>query len=53
MDKKQFIVRKRYFNENGLKPITDIGRILQNKQNWLCEYRIVYIKYLVMVLSKS
>ena len=33
---------KDIFNENGLKPITDIGRILLNKQNWLCEYRILH-----------
>ena len=37
---------KDIFNENGLKPIDDIGRILQNKQNWLWEYRILHnVKY--------
>ena len=40
--KSNLLYVKDIFNESGLKPITDIGRILQNKQNWLCEYRILH-----------
>ena len=40
--KSGIIYIKHLFNENGrLKTLNEFSTIIQNKSNWLCEYKII------------
>ena len=50
--KSNILYVKDIFNENGMKDINEIGRLLQDKQNWLCEYRIIHKIFRTNIINR-
>ena len=40
------------FNEKGMKDINEIGRLLQDEYNWLCEYTIIHNIFRTNVINR-